>query len=63
MLRGSCRRSPRRWPLWISRHGDEGQGLVGADRDPVVDAQEEEGLPQPAIVEADQDGETPFTVE
>jgi hypothetical protein len=35
----------------------------GLNRDPVVDAQEEEGLPQPAVVQADQDGQTPFTVE
>jgi hypothetical protein len=35
----------------------------GLNRYPVVDAQEEEGHPQPAIVQADQDGETSFTAE
>jgi hypothetical protein len=40
-----------------------GARLSGPNRYPVVDAQEEERLPQPAIVQADQDGETPFTAE
>jgi len=35
----------------------------GLDRDPVVHRQEEEGLPEPAVVQADQDAQTPFTVE
>jgi hypothetical protein len=30
----------------------------GLNRDPVVDAQEQEGHPQPAVIQADQDGET-----
>lgn len=46
------------WALMASASMTSGLG-----RDPVVNAQEEEGRPQPAVVQAEQDGETPFTVE